>query len=153
MKHTAFFGDGEKTFALTTPMIHELERKTGHGIGAIFKRVSAMTFGIADIVETIRLGLIGGGTAPFVADALVKTYVDDRPLAETFPVALGILEVAWFGSTITDAQDETGQPDPTDPADNAARPRADIAEAFASDVQEAAASGDLAAAVREADHE
>ena len=59
MKHVAFFGDGEKTFALTIPLIQELERTTGHGVGAIFRRVQAQDFGIQEITEVIRLGLIG----------------------------------------------------------------------------------------------
>lgn len=40
MKHTAYFGDGEKTFALTMPMTAELEREAGVGIGALYQRVA-----------------------------------------------------------------------------------------------------------------
>lgn len=126
MKHTAFFGDGKKTFALTTPMIQELERKTGHGIGAIFRRIQHHQFSLQDISEVIRLGLIGGGTKPVIADALVKTYVDGQPLVESMEVALDVIAARFLGSAITDnAQDDIGH---------------------------AAASGDLAAAVSEADH-
>lgn len=97
MKHVAFFGDGERTFALPPELILELERKIGVGIGAIFKRVLDRTFGIRDVTETIRLGLVGGGTAPAEAAALVAAYVEKRPLAETYPLALAVLSVAWFG--------------------------------------------------------
>jgi hypothetical protein len=126
MKHTAFFGDGEKTFALTTTMIQELERKTGHGIGLIFWRIQQHHFSLQDIAEVIRLGLIGGGTTPIEADALVKTYVDNRPLIESMEVALDVISARFIGTTITDD--------------------------LPSDVQHAAATGDLAAAVTEADH-
>ena len=34
-----FFGDAERTFALTPVLIEELERLTGAGIGAIAKRL------------------------------------------------------------------------------------------------------------------
>lgn len=125
MKHTAFFGDGEKNFALTAPMIHELERKTGRGIGAIFRRIQQHDFSLQDIAEVIRLGLIGGGTAPFEADALVKTYVDGRPLVESMEIALDVIAARFLGVIVTVTQDETGQ---------------------------AAATGDLAASVSEADH-
>ena len=64
MNHTAFFGDSEHTFALTDDMIAELERLSKAGIGALYMRALNLQFTIADLVETIRLGLIGGGTAP-----------------------------------------------------------------------------------------
>ena len=35
LAHTAFFGDGEHTFALTDDMIIELERLADLGIGAL----------------------------------------------------------------------------------------------------------------------
>jgi uncharacterized membrane protein len=124
MQHTAFFGDGEKTFAFTHPLIEELQRKTGTGIGALFGRVRSMQFSLSDITEVIRLGLIGGGTSPAEASALVNAYVIGRPLSESFAVALGVLTVVFFGTDENDdTQDETRQ---------------------------VAASGDLAAAVSEA---
>ncbi|MBX9452636.1 MAG: gene transfer agent family protein [Mesorhizobium sp.] len=110
MKHTAFLGDGEHTFALPHPLIEELERKTSAGIGVLFQRIRSLSFSIADISETIRLALIGGGMEPAEAFKLVETYVRQRPLAESLPVALGILETVWFG-TPADSQDETGQPE------------------------------------------
>lgn len=101
MKHVAFFGEGERTFALPFDLVRELERKTGAGIGALYYRMKELRFAFADITDTIRLGLIGGGTAPAEAAALVATYAEKRPLAETFPVALGILDAVWFGTPAT----------------------------------------------------
>jgi len=109
MKHTAFFGDGEKTFALTHPMILELERKTGHGIGALFDRIRHSQFAFTDLIEVIRLGLIGGGTSAAEADALVKTYAIARPLGESLAIALGILSTLFFGADESDHLDESGQ--------------------------------------------
>ena len=70
LTHHAFFGDGERDFLLTPEIIVELERKTGAGIGGLCRRLFAGDFKHADITETIRLGLIGGGTSPKEADAL-----------------------------------------------------------------------------------
>jgi len=106
MKTTAFLGDGEHTFALPFPLAEELQRKTGVGIGALFQRVRTLTFSIADISETIRLGLIGGGMEPKEAFELVRTYVHPRPLAETLPVAMSILEVVWFGAPTDQPADD-----------------------------------------------
>lgn len=105
----AFFGDGARTFRLTAPLIVELERVTGAGVGVLCKRLFAGEFTLDDLRHTIRLSLIGGGESPETASALVAAYVDNRPLAEIYPIAVAVLESAWFGSaqdqarTITDA--------------------------------------------------
>lgn len=124
MKHTAFFGDGEKTFALPAEQILELERKTGTGIGAIYSRTMTGQFQFGEIMEVIRLGLIGGGTSPKEAQALVDAYARPTPIIEAYQLAADILEARWSGKVeapAPDTQDDFGQ---------------------------AAASGDLAAAIR-----
>lgn len=122
MKHTAFFGDDVKTFALPTEQILELERKTGAGVGAIYARVMTGQFQFADIMEVIRLGLIGGGTSPQEAQALVDAYARPTPVIESFGLAADILEARWSG---------TVEPLPA-----------------TAEVHEAAATGNLAAAIR-----
>jgi hypothetical protein len=97
LKHHAFFGDGEHDFLLTPEMIVELERKTVTGIGALGRCLFAGDFKHGDLIEVIRLGLIGGGTSPKDADALVSAYAINRPLSEIFPLSVAILERLWFG--------------------------------------------------------
>lgn len=97
ISHTAYFGDGAKTFTLTDTVVAELQHKTGLGIGALFLRMSASQFHIADIVEVIRLGLIGGNVNPQEAQLLVDAYAKDRPIDETLPLALDILDARWNG--------------------------------------------------------
>lgn len=97
MTHRAFFGDGEHDFALTFPLMQELERTTGTSIAALFTRVMAKQFFAADLAETIRLGLIGGGATPAQAKHLTTVYGEQRPLAEMIPIALAILSAAYFG--------------------------------------------------------
>jgi Phage tail tube protein, GTA-gp10 len=132
MKHTAFFGDATYTFALTDTVARELEQKAGAGIGFIFTRLTRNQFNLDDIIETIRLGLIGGGTSPEVAHRLVTTYAKDRPLAETLPLALDILDARWSGSADTDKAIWSNGED---------RPAVDAQD----ELRQAAASGDLAA--------
>jgi hypothetical protein len=98
MTHRAFFGDAERDFQITPALIVELERKTGAGIGGLCRRLFAGDFKQADITETIRLALIGGGTSPKDADALIAAYAVNRPLGEVYPLAVAILETLWFGS-------------------------------------------------------
>jgi len=93
-----FYGDSERDFDLSKlDLVHELERKTGAGIGALFRRVIAGQFHVADIAETIRLALIGGGTAPQEADALVKAYLTNPSLAPSHVLAVSILDRLYSG--------------------------------------------------------
>lgn len=94
-----FFGDAERDFCLTPALIIELERRTDAGVGALCKRLFANEFTLTDIAQTIRLALIGGGETPERADELVQTYVLDRPLMQSYPIAVSILEKLWFGTT------------------------------------------------------
>lgn len=96
-EHRTFFGDQERSFKLTASMIVELERLRGAGIGLLIKRTISRDFYHADIIETIRLSLIGGGMSPTEAHSLVNAYVIDRPLSETYPLALAILENLFAG--------------------------------------------------------
>ncbi|WP_036264407.1 gene transfer agent family protein [Methylocapsa aurea] len=95
---TAFFGDLEHDFQITPALIPELERVTESGIGSLCRRLFNGDFRHADMIETIRLGLIGGGANPQQASLLVKAYALNRPLDETLPLAIDILSVLWFGN-------------------------------------------------------
>lgn len=107
-QHTAFFGDGQKVFAFPNrELIEELERKTGVGVGALFRRFRTSDYSLSDVLQVIRLGLIGGGISPVEADQLVTVYGVGRPLGEIFSVADGVISSLFFGND--DAQGEDGQ--------------------------------------------
>ncbi len=97
MNHTAFFGDGEKTFALTTEMIHELERTTGGGIMALYGRFSRLDAHFSDLIEVIRTGLIGGGTSPEEAHKLVGIYGRSMLVTDLYALAFDVLDARWSG--------------------------------------------------------
>jgi len=93
-----FFGDAERDFILTDmALINELERKTGVGIGALCMKVFAGNFTLAEISETIRLAMIGGGTTPAEADALTKTYTVTPSLMASHALAVTILDRLYSG--------------------------------------------------------
>ncbi|MDE4143176.1 MAG: gene transfer agent family protein [Pseudophaeobacter sp. bin_em_oilr2.035] len=106
LAHTAFFGDGEHTFALTDDMIIELERLADLGIGALYLRAANMQFKLTDLVEVIRLGLIGGGTTPERAAQLVDTYARNTPIDALYPLALDVLDARWGGAADKDPDPE-----------------------------------------------
>lgn len=120
MTHKAFFGDKEHDFLLTPELIVELERKTGTAIAVLYARVLRAQFHFNDLIEIIRLGLIGGGIAPSEAQSLVDTYAKPRPIMETFPLAADILEARWTGAPTP--QDETGHAAAIDDALNQVAP-------------------------------
>jgi hypothetical protein len=77
----------------------ELEDLCGCGLMEVFQRVKENRWRVSDVRETIRLGLIGGGLPPARALVLVRRYVEDRPWAESAPVALVVLGAAIVGVT------------------------------------------------------
>lgn len=86
------WGDDEHEFRLKVAQILELENVCGIGIYAIARRLVERQWHFNDVRETVRLGLIGGGLTPKAALALVRTYIDERPLSESYGIALRILE-------------------------------------------------------------
>src|SRR5690606_11684433 len=75
------WGGGTYLFALKSKQIEELEHLTGVGIGRLTARVvTGDDFYFRDVRETIRLGLVGGGTPMVEATRLVNAYVDGQPL-------------------------------------------------------------------------
>ena len=96
--HAAFFGDRERTFALTPPLIAELERLTGQGIGALARKLFAGDFHLQHIAELLRLALIGGGEKPQEAAALVDAYTNEASIAAAYATAVDVLSAAWFGA-------------------------------------------------------
>lgn len=99
------FGDGEYTFRLAIGQLNELDEKCDAGPMEQMARLQGGTWRLKDLRETIRLGLIGGGLAPADAFRMVRRYVDDRPLAESVPIAQAVLYAAVIG----DPGDELGE--------------------------------------------
>jgi hypothetical protein len=88
------WADGHYTFRLAIGHWRELRDKTGAGPHELFERVVRKRWYIDDLREVIRLGLIGGGQEPTDALKLVARYVDERPLLESVPVALQIMQAS-----------------------------------------------------------
>lgn len=94
-----FFADREYDFRLDPATILELERVVGAGIGGLSRRFFAGDFRFAELTETIRLGLIGGGTDPQEAAALVGAYSGRMSVIALYSLALPIIEATMFGAT------------------------------------------------------
>jgi len=92
------FGDGTYSFRLGWGELQKLQEACDAGPFAIFARLGDMTFKVQDIREILRLGLIGGGLEPSKALALVREYVEERPLIENVGLAQAVLGQALAGA-------------------------------------------------------
>lgn len=107
------WADGDYAFALRLREIEELQRLSEAGIGTIARRLLTAEPRLSDIVHTIRLGLIGGGTPPVRASQLIELYVEGQPLARpgdpSSPIATAMAVIAsiWTGLDAVD----TARPD------------------------------------------
>lgn len=128
---TLDWGDGTYLFRLSVAGLLELEEKTNSPFTVIYDRLNAGKFSSADLRETIRLGLIGGGMAPPKAKTLVERYVDGRPRLESWPHARAILGAVLFGFEVA----PLGNPEaaPSDESPNASTPPASIGTRLSSE--------------------
>ncbi|WP_439572635.1 gene transfer agent family protein [Phreatobacter sp.] len=85
------FGGRTRPFQLTLGAVEELERLCDAGAGLILRRLETLTWRHADIRETIRLGLVGGGLGEPEATRLIEAYVDGQPVAPFLSLAAAIL--------------------------------------------------------------
>jgi hypothetical protein len=105
------FGDGEFTFRLGLGELEELERKCDLGVFQIASKLSpeARQARVAEIRETIRLGLIGGGMKPVDALAKVSRYVDERPLDESRDIAYAVVLAGLMRLHTTEVEQPSGE--------------------------------------------
>jgi hypothetical protein len=94
---TIGWGEGETRFRLAIGEWRELQAKTTHGPFKLFQRLNSGDWHVDDLVEVIRLGLIGGGALPSEARRLVDYYVVGRPLLESVPLAISIIGAGLIG--------------------------------------------------------
>lgn len=106
--HFAPFAGRQRKFQLRIGEIGELERLCNAGIGEIMLRLAAHRFRFADIRETVRLGLEGGGASEPEATAVVMRSIDVSPLAEHLQLAADILSAAVSGVPDTGKDQATG---------------------------------------------
>lgn len=97
---TIVWRNGEDDFCLAkVGDILALEEKCGAGVMAILTRLQTDSWGVNDVRETIRIGLIGAGMAPEKAMKVVKLHVDGNPhgLGPSVIIAHAILQAVIIG--------------------------------------------------------
>ena len=92
------FADGDYSFRLAWGELVELQEKCDAGPYVVLQRLLGVEWRMEDIVEVVRIGLIGGGLEPAKALTLTKRYVKSRPPTETLPLARAILMAGILGA-------------------------------------------------------
>lgn len=123
---TLAWADGIYTFALKLKQIDELQRTVaaslgtslaavyGIGLGDIAERLNTGRFLAADVIETLRLGLIGGGLPAARAGQLIEAYCDGqsfaRPDDPSSPLAMArvVAGAAMFGLDEVTSEGDAG---------------------------------------------
>lgn len=77
---TVEWAGGEHVFALKAKQIEELEAVTDAGIGALWRRMVAGDWKMAELRHVVRLGLVGGGMGKVEAERMCKLHFDDVPV-------------------------------------------------------------------------
>lgn len=96
---------GEHAFDLKIEHLRALQDRCDAGPEWILARLSNKQWHVNDVVDTIRLGLEGGGMEKSDARKLVQRYVEDRPLTLSVLTAQAVLMMALYG----DPDDQPGE--------------------------------------------
>ena len=87
---------GEHKFYLGIRELRALQEKCDAGPPWIARRLLSDQWLVDDIVETVRLGLKGGGLDGAEANKLIRKFVEPYPLTESLPLAVAVLQSALF---------------------------------------------------------
>lgn len=96
---------GEHEFDLKIEHLRALQDRCDAGPEWILARLANKQWHVNDVVDTIRLGLEGGGMEKADARKMVKRYVEDRPLTMSVLTAQAVLMLALYG----DPDDQPGE--------------------------------------------
>ena len=88
---------GEHEFALPLGQLRALQDACDAGPEEIFNRLRTGKWRVCDIIEPLRLGLIGGGMEKSAAQKLIYPLLDVHPLIEFKLPAITVLASALLG--------------------------------------------------------
>lgn len=92
-----FMGD-ERRFRMAIGDLEALQEKLSASPFAVYERLHRGVPMLADVTETIRIALVGGGMGVSEAAALMRRWREEGPpLAETLPLAQALLGIGIYG--------------------------------------------------------
>lgn len=132
---TLNWAGGEHEFALRLGELEALQESCGAGPGEVLGRLAVSaanktlvgTWRVADVFDTIKLGLIGGGMERQDAADLVRTALDRSGFIALIVTAADILSSALMGPSSQSSEQE-GEALPEKPEAGATTPADGISE-------------------------
>jgi len=117
--------DQPRDFRLGIGQLEELQERCDAGPEELYTRIGIGRWRIADIQQTLRLGLIGAGAKASEAAVLIERYAGPGHLLEWKDHARAILFAAMAGHEDEEAPpsgeaegETTGSPDPSSGSDD-----------------------------------
>lgn len=112
------WADSEYTFRLAVAQLRELQedKRVDAGPMWIYARLESGQWRVDDLIQTIRLGLIGGGMKPDEARTKVRRYVEGRPWSESIVPAQKILLASIVGAEDEPLKKVEGEVSPSSPS-------------------------------------
>ncbi len=111
------FADGEYNFSLAMKHVAELQEKCKAGLFAIYQSFSNGLWNTESIFQTIRLGLIGGGTPATDAYKLCEQYVHGAYI-DNLHIAQIVLMSALKKPEVIKEKESDDDAEKTEPAEN-----------------------------------
>lgn len=112
MSVTLQWPGGEHEFYLGIGQLRKLQDSCNAGPEEVFTRLRLGTWRINDIIEPLRLGLIGGGMATDEAARTVTTIVEQYPKVQFKLTALAIMADALLGPKDDPVGEDQGEAAP-----------------------------------------
>jgi hypothetical protein len=103
-----FVGDNDYPLELRIGELRALQASINSGPAVMLSRLQDGAWFVDDIIEPIRLGLIGAGMEHRAAKRLVDTYITGGALLQYLPVALKVILAALIGNE--EDQPDLGEP-------------------------------------------
>lgn len=108
---------GEHMFALRLGELRRMQEACGAGPEEILQRLTAGAWRVDDIIEPIRLGLIGGGYPQKDAGLLVTRMMEQNPLHVFKLQAMAIVAHSLFGPEDDRPEKSQGETPPSENGD------------------------------------
>lgn len=109
---TLVWEGGEHPFFLRIGELRALQKRCEAGPLAIYMRLVSSSWLVDDVIETVRLGLIGGGMDDRAARDMVDHHIHDKRGALVAHVPLACLILHHSVVDGGDKDDPVGKPDP-----------------------------------------
>lgn len=91
---------GKYVFRLDIERVRELQEKCDAGPQRIMRRLFDGSWLVDDVIQPVRLGLIGGGMSALDAARLTERYVPDGALTDHVGTAAQIIAACLSSSTV-----------------------------------------------------